>query len=59
MGQKIEPAPDLSWRPRACMDTETGELYEPRWITHKDLNPDANEFDAGLFDAGCRTRSTT
>jgi hypothetical protein len=43
---------DLPWWPRRCRDTETGEVYEPRWITHKDLNPDANEFDAGLFDVG-------
>jgi hypothetical protein len=38
--------------PNRVINTETGEIYEPRWITHKDLNPDTNEYDAGLFDTG-------
>jgi hypothetical protein len=27
------------------------EVFDPRWVTHKDVNPDANAYDAGLFDA--------
>jgi hypothetical protein len=46
------PPQDLPWRPERWRDTETGEVFTARWVTHKDINPDANEFDAELFDVG-------
>src|ERR1700722_5472413 len=50
--RKIQPAPDLPWRPERWRDTETGEVFTARWVTHKDINPDANAYDTGLFDTG-------
>lgn len=56
MVQQTIPRPELPGRPRACVDTQTGDVIEARWVTHKDIDPDTNGHDPELFDTGIPRR---